>query len=122
MTIIKTDHTTVENLIAFAGYSVTSQTKYLYNDQVSVARHQSTDTSDFCGAKELAFTLNATDSTWLKANNPDFIHFSPSADSKDFGVGLATVQAAMKDYTLIYGPIFSFTATILGSIAPTIAN
>ena len=28
----------------------------------------------------------------------------------------------MKDYTGIYGPIFSFTATILGSVVPTIAN
>jgi len=42
LSVISTAPTTVENLIAFAGYTVTSQAKYLYDDEVSIARREST--------------------------------------------------------------------------------
>jgi len=47
--------------------------------------------SEFCGKKELVFTLNQTSTTLLRANNPDYIHFSPPSDFKDFGIGQATI-------------------------------
>ena len=45
----------IENLVAFAGYTVVSKVKYTFNDAVSIANTHSTDSVDFCGEKQLAF-------------------------------------------------------------------
>ncbi len=50
------------------------------------------------------------------------MYFNPSASTTDFGVGIATVQAAMKNYSTIKSAIFSFTATVLGSIVPVVPD
>ena len=78
-------------MIAFAGFNTTSQTKYTFNDDVSILQTASTDTDDFCGEKQLVFSLNGTVTTLLSATNSDFVHFNPPSDTKDLGLGLATV-------------------------------
>jgi hypothetical protein len=91
----------IENLVAFAGYNVTSLSKYTYNDTESLSRTFVTDPSDFCGEKLLNFSINNTATSTLKATNNDQIYFSPPANTTSFGVGLATVVATMKNYPTI---------------------
>jgi hypothetical protein len=76
----------IENLAAFAGYSGQSNYRYTFDDTVSIDRTLSTDTGDFCGEKQLFFTLNGNPTTFLTAKNSNFIYFNPPADSKDLGV------------------------------------
>jgi len=75
---------------------------------------------DLCGDKILDFKLNGTATSLLSGNNQDFINFSPPADTSDFGIGQATVQASLKNYPSILSPRISFSATILGSVTPKI--
>jgi hypothetical protein len=78
--------TAIENLAAFAGYSAQSISNYTFDDTASIARTLSTDTGDFCGEKQLFFTLNGNPTTFLTAQNSNFIYFNPPVDSKDLGV------------------------------------
>ncbi len=110
------------NFVTFAGYSITSKDKYTLSDQISILRAQSSFEGDFCGEKTFVFTVNETDTTYLSFNNPDYIHFSPPMNAKEFGIGQATVKAVLKSYSTIETPIISFTATILGSVVPIIPN
>jgi hypothetical protein len=112
----------VENFVAFAGYNITSLIKYTYNDTLSVTRTTNTDSADFCGEKLLSFTLNTTTTQFFNAKNQDFIYFSPPANTTSFGVGLASVVATMKYIPSIASSPISFTATILGSVVPVIAD
>jgi hypothetical protein len=109
-------------LVAFAGYTVASKVKYTFNDTGSVTKTLTTDSRDFCGDKQLAFSLNGTSTTFLYGTNADYIYLSPPADTKDYGSAQATVQASMKNYPAIVSSLISFTATILGSIVPTISD
>ena len=79
---------TIENLVTFAGYSVESKNQYTFYDSVSLSK---TLSPDLCGDKQLAFKLNGTATTYLKALNSDYFYFSPPADTKHFGVALANV-------------------------------
>ena len=79
----------VENFIAFAGYSVMSLVKYTYDDTQSFARTINSDSVDFCGEKLLSFTVNTTATEYFNATNKDFIYFSPLATTTSFGVGQA---------------------------------
>ena len=47
-------------MVAFAGYTVTSQNKYTFYDTVSVANTLPTATTDLCGGKLLYFKINGT--------------------------------------------------------------
>jgi hypothetical protein len=61
LTVIDPCHTTsittvpasIENLVAFAGYTVASKVKYTFNDTGSVTKTLTTDSRDFCGDKQL---------------------------------------------------------------------
>ncbi len=112
------------NFVTFAGYPITSTEKYTLIDQTSVDVAQSSyeGEGDFCGEKIFQFTLNDTETTFLSFENPDYIHFSPPADTKDFGTGQATVKAILKSYPKIETPFINFTTTILGSVVPIIPN
>jgi hypothetical protein len=77
----------IENLIAFAGYTVVSKAKYTFNDAVSISRTLSTDSVDFCGAKELLVTLNGTAGTYFTVSNANYMYFSPPGNTNDYGVG-----------------------------------
>ena len=55
----------VENLVSFAGYCVTSYNEYVLNDTGSINFTLSTDTVDFCGEKQIEFSLNGTTTTLL---------------------------------------------------------
>ena len=81
----------VENLVAFVGYNDTSKVQYVFNDTISISSTLITDVEDFCGEKQLVFTLNGTAATYLTGKNSDFFYFNPPADSTDFGDGEATV-------------------------------
>jgi hypothetical protein len=61
-TSISTYPATIENLVAFAGYTVESKNNYTFNDAVSVS---GTLSSDLCGDKQLAFQLNGTTTSYL---------------------------------------------------------
>ena len=50
------------------------------------------------------------------------IIISPSATTTDFGVGVASVIAKMKDYPTIASLPISFNVTILGSSVPSVQN
>jgi hypothetical protein len=52
-TSITTVTASIENLVAFAGYTVASKVKYTFNDTVSVTKTLTTDSRDFCGDKQL---------------------------------------------------------------------
>jgi hypothetical protein len=80
-----------EDLVAFIGYTTSSKSLYTYNDSESVARTVNTDVVDLCGEKKLLFMVNGTTTTYLYAQNSDFIYFSPPADSTEYGTSLATV-------------------------------
>jgi hypothetical protein len=54
--------------------------------------------------------------------NGDLIYFSPLANTTSFGVGTATVVSMMKNYPTIESAKISFTVTILGSVAPFLAD
>jgi hypothetical protein len=54
-TSITTAPTSIENLVAFAGYTIASKVKYTFNDSVSISSTLSSDSVDFCGDKQLAF-------------------------------------------------------------------
>jgi hypothetical protein len=110
----------IENLVAFAGYNITSHLNYTFNDTVSFSTTQTTDSMDFCGDKQLAFKLNGTSTTYLYGNNSDYLHMIPPTGTIDYGSGLATVQARMKNYPSIVSNPIRFTFTILGSTVPTI--
>ena len=96
-TVISIVPGSVENIVAFSGFSTISLNKYVFNDTVSLSRTLITDSQDFCGEKVLSFTLNTTSTTQLTANNADFIVFSPSANSINLGVGQAHIIASMKN-------------------------
>jgi hypothetical protein len=121
-TSITTVTASFENLVAFAGYTVASKVKYTFNDTSSITKTLTTDSWDFCGDKQLAFLLNGTSTTYLYGTNADYIYLSLPADTKDYGSGLATVQASMKNYPSIVSSLISFTATILGSTVPIIQD
>jgi hypothetical protein len=121
-TSITTVPASIENLVAFAGYTVSSKIKYTFNDASFIAYTHSTDSLDFCGNKQLAFLLNSTSTTYLYGTNADYIYLSPPADTKDYGSAQATVQATMKNYPSIVSSPISFTATILGSTVPIIQD
>jgi hypothetical protein len=112
----------IENLVAFAGYNITSHLKYTFNDTVSFFTTQTTDSMDFCGDKQLAFKLNGTSTTYLYGTNANFLYLSPPTDTKNYGSAQATVQASMKQNPSIVSSLISFTATILGSTVPTIPD
>ena len=59
----------VENLVAFVGYNDTSKIQYVFNDTVSISSTLITDVEDFCGEKQLVFTLNGTAATYLTGKN-----------------------------------------------------
>ena len=80
-TSISTYPNTIENLVAFAGYTVESKNQYTFNDAASISSTLSPDT-DLCGDKQLAFKLNGTSTTYLNALNSDYFYFSPPADTK----------------------------------------
>ena len=109
-------------MVGFAGTAVSSKVKYAFNDTGSIAYTFSTDSVDFCGDKKLAFKLNGTSTSFLNGSNADFIYLSPPANTANFGVAQATVQASMKNYPTITSSPISFTVTILGSQAPTISD
>jgi hypothetical protein len=90
-TVISTLPASVEKLVAFVGYTVSSKIKYTFNDTGSIAYTLNTDSTDFCGDKELAFKLNGTSTSYLNGSSADFIYLSPPANTTDFGVALATV-------------------------------
>ncbi len=92
-TLISIAPATVENLVTFAGYNITSLVKYSFNDSVSFVRTLTTDTVDLCGEKILKFSVNNTATTVINATNKDYIYFSPPANTADFGVGSAKVFA-----------------------------
>ncbi len=54
-TSITTTPASIENLVAFVGYTVSSKIKYTFNDTVSISNTLSTDSVDSCGDKQLAF-------------------------------------------------------------------
>lgn len=85
MTKISISETAIENMVAFAGYAVTSQKKYTFYDNISVANPLPTATTDFCGEKLLHFQIKSTNTTLLNANNSDYIYFDPPADTTNFG-------------------------------------
>ena len=87
-TSISTYPATIENLVAFAGYTVQSKNKYTFNDAASVS---STLSPDLCGEKQLAFKLNGTTTSYLLSENSDFIHFGPPQNTADYGVGQVIV-------------------------------
>ncbi len=70
----------------------------------------------------LDFTLNGTSTTFYSVRDSDFFHFSPPANTTDYGVGLVAFRATMKTYPTIQSSILSFTATILGTVVPTITH
>ena len=82
-TSISTYPSTIESLVAFAGYTVQSKNKYTFNDAASVS---STLSPDLCGDKQLAFKLNGTTTTDLSALNSEYFYFSPPSETKNFGV------------------------------------
>jgi len=82
---------TIENLVAFVGYNDTSKVQYVFNDTISISTTLITDVEDFCGEKQLEFTLNGTAASYLTGQNQDSFYFEPPANSTDFGVGEATV-------------------------------
>ena len=65
-TIITTAPASIEDLVAFAGYTVASKVTYTFNDTSSVTYTLNTDSKDFCGDKQLAFSLNGTCSIKFK--------------------------------------------------------
>ena len=85
MTTISISETAIENMVAFAGYTVSSQKKYLFYDTVSVANTIPTTTTDLCGEKLLYFQIKSTNTTLFTANNSDYIYFEPPADTTNFG-------------------------------------
>jgi hypothetical protein len=85
-TNITTVPNSIENLVAFAGYTVNSLKKYSFNDTVSVTSTKATDSSDFCGDKLLKFFINGTETSIIKAKNTDFITLSPF---KSTAIGVA---------------------------------
>jgi hypothetical protein len=87
MTLIENFPSSMMNFVTFAGYSITSKDKYTLSDQISILRAQSSFEGDFCGEKTFVFTVNETDTTYLSFNNPDYIHFSPPMNAKEFGIG-----------------------------------
>ena len=87
-TSISTIPATIENLVAFAGYTVESKNKYTYNDAVSVSSPLS---PDLCGDKQIAFKLNGATTSYLQSENSDFIHFCPPKSTTDYGVGQVIV-------------------------------
>jgi hypothetical protein len=89
--VISTVPASIENLVAFAGYTVSSKVKYPFNDTGSISNPQTTDSKDFCGDKQLSFQLNGTSTSYLNGSSADFIYLSPPANTTDFGVALATV-------------------------------
>jgi hypothetical protein len=121
-TSITTVPASIENLVAFAGFTVSSKVKYTFNDTSSVIYTHNTDSIDFCGDKKLAFSLNGTSTTYLCGNNSDYIYLSLPADTTNYGSAQATVQASMKNDPLIVSSPISFTATILGSTVPIIQD
>lgn len=81
-----------------------------------------TDSTDFCGKKLLNFMINDNTTTLLKANNSDFIYFSPLASTKHFGVAEAKIYAHLERLPQVLSVTKSFTVTTLGSIVPLISN
>ncbi len=112
----------IEKLVAFAGFTVSSKVKYTFNDTVSKAKTQTTDSNDFCGEKQLSFTLKGTITSYLNGSNSDFIYLSPLSNITNFGSAIATVKASMKNNPTIVSSPISFTVTILGSQAPNISD
>jgi hypothetical protein len=90
-TSITAEQAKVEDLVAFAGYTAKTKIRYKFDDVVSIALTLSTDQTDFCGEKQLDFLSNGTTTTDINAQNSDFIYFSPSSETTNFGTGLATV-------------------------------
>ncbi len=86
-TSIATSPASIENLVAFVGHTVSSKLKYTFNDTVSISKTLSTDSVDFCGAKELLVTLNGTTKTYFTVLNADYMYFSPPGNTSDFGAG-----------------------------------
>ena len=104
-------------MVAFAGQTFTSLNKYFLTDSVSLA-----NTVDFCGEILLSFKVNSTDSSLFTWSNSDYIHFSPSQNSQDFGVSEVTVLASMKNYPAIISAPIKFTLTVLRSIPPKVPD
>jgi hypothetical protein len=78
-------------MVVFAGYTAASTLKYVFNDTISASKTLTTDSHDFCGEKIIEFSLNGTATSYLSANNSDFLHLSPPANTTDLGVAAATV-------------------------------
>ncbi len=75
----------IENLVAFAGYTIQSSQKYVFNDTESISRTSSTDLSDYCGEKLINFTIGNITTDILNAKNTDSIFFKPPLKTTIFG-------------------------------------
>ncbi len=107
----------IENLVAFVGYTINSLYKYFFNDTVSVTSTIATDSSDFCGDKLLSFYINDTETSIIQAKNNDFITLSP-LKSTTFGVAEAKVIGYMKNHPTIQSSPISFSVTIIDCKVP----
>ena len=56
-----------------------------------------TDSTDFCGEKEVKFIIKNLTTTSIKAKNSDFIHFSPFSNSVEFGLEQAQMIAYLNE-------------------------
>ena len=78
------------------------------------------DSTDFCGEKEVKFIIKNLTTTSIKAKNSDFIHFSPFSNSVEFGPEQAQMIAYLKSYPNVLSAPLNFTVTTLGSVVPKI--
>lgn len=88
LTTITIGPTSVENFVTFAGYTIASLSTYSFNDTQSFSFTLPTDSTDFCGEKNLSFKVNSTETlSFLSALNQDFINFSPPTGTTLYGIG-----------------------------------
>jgi hypothetical protein len=99
--VISTVPATVENFLAFAGFSVTSVNTYTFNDTISISKTLTTDSSDFCGAKTFEFTLNSQPSAYLAGDNFGKIVFSPPSSASPIFKNAAQLTAKMENYPTV---------------------
>jgi hypothetical protein len=80
-----------------------------------------TDSGDFCGSKNITFTLYGAPTSIIWAKNKDYFNFYPALNSAA-GTGIAQVVPILINYPDRVGNPITFKATILRPIVPVIAN
>ena len=91
----------ISNLVAFAGYTTTTDQSYTFNDTYSELYTTQGASSDYCGNKIFSFSIRSLSQTLLFGDNTGFITFSTTSNTTHYSNYSANLSVCVVSSTLV---------------------